>query len=56
MDYSALPPYDGVVDDARLRRLGPCVVMDEKRLLGGPKFWLGSGAQVAGLLAKAPPP
>lgn len=47
MEYSALPPYDGVVGDAGLKRLGACVVMDEKRLLGGPKLWLGSGADVA---------
>lgn len=54
MDYAALPPYDGVMDDAGLRSLGPCVVMDEKGLLGGPKVSLGSGAEVARLLAGAP--
>ena len=56
MDYAGLPPYDGVLDDARLRRLGACVVMDEKRLLGGPPSWLGTGAEVARRLAGTPAP
>lgn len=51
MEYSALPPYDGVADDARLRSLGPCVVMDEKGVLGGPKLALATGADVAKRLA-----
>ena len=50
MEYSALPPYDGVADDARLRSLGPVVVMDEKGLLGGPKLALATGADVAARL------
>lgn len=56
MDYAAYPPYDGVLDDAHLAALGPCLVMDEKRLLGGPVRWVGDGAQVAALLrAKGTP-
>ena len=56
MDYAGLPPYDGVLDDARLRSLGACVVMDEKRLLGGPPRWLGTGAEVARRLAETSAP
>ena len=52
MDYAGLPPYNGVLNDAKLRRLGPCVVMDEKRMLGGTRLWLGSGADVARMLAE----
>ena len=52
MEYSALPPYDGVAGDARLRALGPCVVMDEKGVLGGPKLALATGADVAQRLAR----
>jgi mannosyltransferase len=54
MEYSALPPYDGVADDSRLRSLGPCVVMDEKGVLGGPKLALASGADVARRLGEGP--
>lgn len=38
----------------RLRRLGPCVLLDEKRLLGGPAVALADGAQLAGLVAVFP--
>jgi hypothetical protein len=55
MDYAGLPPYDGVLGDDRLRRLGACVVMDEKRLLGGPPRWLGTGAEVVRRLEGARP-
>lgn len=51
MDYAGFPPYPGVLDRAGLRALGPCLVMDEKRLLGGPARWLGDGARVADLVA-----
>lgn len=51
VDYPGLPLYDGVLERARLRRLGPCVVLDEKRWLGGPAVSLATGEQVAALLA-----
>lgn len=50
IDYRGLPPYDGVAGRERLRRLGPCVVLDEGRVLGGQALSLGTGEQVAGLL------
>jgi uncharacterized membrane protein len=53
MDYAAIPPYDGVAGERRQRALGPCVVLDEKRLLSPQPRWLGTGAQVAGLIARA---
>lgn len=52
MDYSGYPPYDGVLDDARLTALGPCLVMDENRRLGGALRWIGDGAQVAALMRR----
>ncbi|MDD5304353.1 MAG: glycosyltransferase family 39 protein [Elusimicrobia bacterium] len=54
IDYPTLPPYDGVAGRERLRRLGPCVVLDEKRLLGGPALSVGTGAQVAALIEDSP--
>lgn len=54
IDYTSLPPYDGVAGRERLRRLGPCVLLDEKRLLGAPAMSLGTGAQVAELIARSP--
>jgi uncharacterized membrane protein len=54
MDYKGMPPYDGVVSQARLSALGPVVVMDEKRLLGGPVRFLSDGAQAAELVAAHP--
>lgn len=61
MDYSGMPPYDGVVDSERRRGLGPCVVVDAMRLLSPQPLWLGSGAQLDGLIARReassrPPP
>jgi uncharacterized membrane protein len=56
MNYSAYPPYDGVADSRRQRRLGACVVLDEKRLLSPSSRWLGTGAQLAGLIAKSDTP
>jgi uncharacterized membrane protein len=62
MDYAGMPPYDGVLDAGRRRRLGPCVVVDAKRLLSPKTLWLGTGAQLDGLMARAlvnemaPPP
>ncbi len=56
MDYAGIPPYDGVADARRQRRLGPCVVLDEKRLLSPQRLWLGTGAQLAGLIARADTP
>ncbi|MFI5362204.1 MAG: hypothetical protein ACHQ49_09565, partial [Elusimicrobiota bacterium] len=55
-DFAGLvtPTYDGLIDARRLRRLGPVVVMDEKRVLGGPARFLGTGAQVAASIAAAP--
>jgi hypothetical protein len=52
-DYDDIPPYDGVADERRLRNLGPCVVLDEKRLASPLPRWTGTGAQLAGLLARA---
>ncbi len=53
IDYRSLPPYDGVLGRERLSRLGPCVVLDEKRVLGGPARSIGTGAQVAALLERS---
>ncbi len=50
MDFAAIPPYDGLVDGPRRRRLGPCVVVDVKRLLSPQEIWLGTGAQLDGLI------
>jgi uncharacterized membrane protein len=52
-DYDDIPPYDGVADGTRLRKLGPCVVLDEKRIASPRARWTGTGAQLAGLLARA---
>jgi hypothetical protein len=54
LDYPTLPPYNGVADRERLRRLGPCVVLDEKRLLGGRALSLDTGAHVAALIETSP--
>lgn len=54
VDYPGLPPYDGVLERDRLSRLGPCVILDEKRWLGGPAVSIGDGAQVAALIAHSP--
>ncbi|MCM2304021.1 MAG: glycosyltransferase family 39 protein [Elusimicrobia bacterium] len=54
VDYPGLPPYDGVLGPDLLRRLGPCVVLDEKRWLGGPALSIADGAQVAALIARSP--
>ena len=54
VDYPGLPPYDGVLERDRLSRLGPCVVLDEKRWLGGPAVSIGTGARVAELIARSP--
>ncbi|HXT00875.1 MAG TPA: glycosyltransferase family 39 protein [Elusimicrobiota bacterium] len=53
MDFSAIPPYDGVIDGARTRALGSCVVVDVKRRLTEQALWTGTGAQLAGLLEAA---
>ncbi len=50
MDFSAIPPYDGVVGSSRRRVLGPCVVVDEKRLLSPQTVWVGTGAQLDALV------
>ena len=50
MDFSAIPPYDGVLDSGRRRTLGPCVVVDVKRRLTPQALWIGTGAQLNGLL------
>jgi len=54
MDFSAIPPYDGVLDAAKTRALGSCVVVDVKRRLGAQTVWTGTGAQLAGLLERTP--
>ncbi|MFI5351217.1 MAG: glycosyltransferase family 39 protein [Elusimicrobiota bacterium] len=53
MDYAGIPPYNGLVDASRRRRLGPCVVVDIKRLLTPRPLWLGTGAQLAELVDRA---
>lgn len=53
MDFSAIPPYDGVLDAAKTRALGSCVVVDVKRRLSDQAVWTGTGAQLAGLLEGA---
>ena len=50
MDFASIPPYNGLVDARRRRRLGPCVVVDVKRLLTAQRVWVGTGAQLAGLM------
>ena len=50
MDFSAIPPYDGVLDGRDTRALGSCVVVDAKRRLTEQAVWTGTGAQLAGLL------
>lgn len=54
IDYRLFPPYDGVAARERLLRLGPCVLLDEKHILGAPAVSLADGAQVAGLIARSP--
>jgi uncharacterized membrane protein len=53
MDYAAMPPYDGLADARLRRRLGPCVVVDAKRLLTERPLWIGTGVQVGGLIDQA---
>ena len=53
MDYAAMPPYNGLVDARRRRALGPCLVVDAKRLLTPRALWLGSGAQLDALVDRA---
>ena len=53
MDFASIPPYDGLADARRLRRLGPCVVVDVKRLLAPRPLWIGTGAQLSGLIDRA---
>jgi uncharacterized membrane protein len=50
MDYAAIPPYNGLADARRRRRLGPCVVVDVKRLLSPRPLWIGTGVELAGLI------
>lgn len=50
MDYRGMPPYPGVVEDADLPALGPCVVVDESRTLSLDRVTLATGAQLAALL------
>ena len=56
MDFASIPPYDGVIDDRGRRRLGPCVVVDAKRRLTPRRLWLGTGAQLSDLMARAGTP
>lgn len=49
MDFAGMPPYPGVIADKDLPALGPCVVVDESRVLGGDRVSLGTGAQLAAL-------
>ena len=55
MDFAAIPPYDGVLDAARRRALGPCVVVDVKRRLTAQALWTGTGVQLAALLDREKP-
>lgn len=50
MDYRGMPPYPGVIEDKDLAALGPCVVIDESRVLSLERVSLATGAQLAGLL------
>ena len=56
MDFAAIPPYDGIVDAPRRRALGPCVIVDVKRLLTPQPLWLGTGAQLDELIARGAKP
>lgn len=49
MDYRGMPPYPGVVEDADLPALGPCVIVDESRTLSPNRVTLATGAQLAAL-------
>jgi hypothetical protein len=49
MDYRGMPPYPGVIEDKDLPGLGPCVVVDESRVLSLERVSLATGAQLAGL-------
>jgi hypothetical protein len=53
LDYPGLPPYDGVLGRERLRRLGPCVILDEKHLLGRRALSLGTGAEIAAQIERS---
>lgn len=52
MDYRGMPPYSGVVERSALPGLGPCVVVDESRVLGGDRVVIGTGAQLAEALRR----
>jgi 4-amino-4-deoxy-L-arabinose transferase-like glycosyltransferase len=56
MDYAGIPPYNGVADARRRRRLGPCLVVDVKRLLAPQPLWIGTGAQLDDLIGRVGPP
>lgn len=55
MDFRGMPPYGGVMDRARLPRVGPCVVIDESQRLSPHRVWIGTGAQLAARLAASAP-
>jgi len=52
MDFKGMPPYPGVIAEAELPALGPCVVVDESRTVSPDRVRLGTGAQLAGLLRR----
>jgi mannosyltransferase len=52
MDYAGMAPYPGVIKESDLPALGPCVVVDESRTLTPDRVRLGTGAQLAAMLAR----
>ena len=49
MDYRGMPPYPGVIEDADLPSLGPCVVVDQGRTLSLERVTMATGARLAEL-------
>ena len=52
MDFRAMAPYSGVIEDKDLPGLGPCVVVDESRELSTDRVRIGTGAELAALLRR----
>jgi hypothetical protein len=53
-DYAGIPPYDGLMGPARLRRLGPCLVVDEGRRLSSELASAANGSALAARLFVRP--
>jgi mannosyltransferase len=53
-DYAGIPPYDGLLGPERLRRLGPCLVVDEARRLSPQLAFAADGPALAARLFPRP--